>query len=1179
MSSQTNEQALEAAIERALTGLSREDVAANSLQDAQVAYGDHNGFYMGESGDFNARYAIDEHRFWHFLETTQAIELEKLKRSPDWKLKILERFDRMVKKYGLLPLLRKGLEVEDAKFTLFYVPPPPHSSQQALDNFEANEFSVTRQVYYNTQNPKQSIDMVVFVNGIALASLELKNAWTGQTAKVQGIRQYKTERDHKQPLLQFGRCLVHFAVDTDEVYMCTRLAKDCTFLPFNQGHHHGKGNPPNPFGHKTAYLWKEVFTRQSLANILKHFVRFDGKPSDPLNKKTLFFPRYHQMDVVRKIVKDCSQQGVGQTYLVQHSAGSGKSNSITWSAYQLLEAYPQSTETPGAKALDLPLFDSVIVVTDRRLLDKQLRENIKQFSEVKNIVAPAFSSRELKENLEQGKRIIITTIQKFPHIVDGIDDLSNRRFAVIIDEAHSSQGGIASGKMNEAMGNPEEDPEDAQDKIIKALKARKMKGNASYLAFTATPKNNTLERFGTQLNDGSFRPFHLYSMKQAIEEGFILDVLHNYTTYKSYYEIEKSIEDNPLFDTQRAQKRLKAYVERDKRTIATKAEIMMEHFVNKVYKTKKLKGKAKAMVVTQSIESAIRYYQAIKTTLAEKGNPFQVAIAFSGKKLVDGVEYTEADLNGFPEKDTRDKFDQDAYRLLVVANKYLTGFDQPKLCAMYVDKKLQGVLAVQAISRLNRAANKLQKRTEDLFILDFFNKTEDIKAAFDPFYTATSLSRATDVGVLHELKAVLGDVGVYEWQEVEHFALRYFDEAGTEELSQLIDVAADRFGYQLEMEDEEKADFKIKAKQFVKIYGQMAAIMPYEVEDWEKLFWFLKFLIPKLIVKSKEEEQIDELLESVDLSTYGLERTRLNHSIGLDADDTEVEPQNPNPRGAHTGDEERDELEEIIRTFNDRYYSGFNETPEETRVKFISFAKKLRQHKDFATKFRDNPDSQNQEIALVSMMNEIMLSRRKADTEFYKMWVKDEGYKAGFIALMKRALNSPLDLPDTIETGTQYMGHLYIGTDNYLWAEQIYFSYRHFFEGFGFQFIQEGHFRQGSWIREKLLAVFKKAKDSEEGQKVIYRAKKALDLALIEKTQSEVHKNNAEAASALLKSVENVDEIVVNFDSLFVVKTKIEGKSIVRVLTLTAEQMAQLQVKPQLRNSPQQLLEALDSVA
>jgi len=500
-------------------------------------------------------------------------------------------------------------------------------------------------------------------------------------------------------LLNFGRCVVHFAVDTDEVYMTTKLDGGNTFfLPFNLGHNYGKGNPPNPFGHKTAYLWDEVLTRESVANIIQHFVRFDGKETDALSKKNLFFPRYHQMNVVRKLIADASKNGVGQTYLIQHSAGSGKSNSITWAAYQLIETYPESETTPGSRGVTNPLFDSVIVVTDRRLLDKQLRENIKDFSEVKNIVAPAYSSKELKESLESGKRIIITTIQKFPFIVDGIADLSDKRFAVIIDEAHSSQSGSAADNMNRAMGNnnTEEEEEDPQDKIIEAMRSRKMSKNASYLAFTATPKSNTLEKFGELQEDGKFKPFHLYSMKQAIEEGFILDVLANYTTFKSYYEIEKSIEDNPLFDTNKAQKKLRAFVEQHKQTIAIKADIILDHFITKLVNTKKLKGKAKAMVATQSIESAIKYYFAIQNILKEKGQPFKIIIAFSGKKKIDGIEYSEESINGFAEKDTRDKFDEDGYKILVVANKYLTGFDQPKLTAMYVDKKLQGVLAVQA---------------------------------------------------------------------------------------------------------------------------------------------------------------------------------------------------------------------------------------------------------------------------------------------------------------------------------------------------------------------------------------------------------------------------------------------------------------------------------------------------
>lgn len=1019
MVSKTNEQALEAAIEKALTGTCLEELGngLNVVAEPQEIvsepvelYRGGNGFYIGTANDYNAQYAIDELRFWHFLESTQKDELDKLKRTADWKLKIVERLDRMIKKYGLLRLLRKGLEVEDAHFTLLYQVPMASSSQVVKDNFEKNEFSVTRQVRYNTENQREEMDMVVFVNGLPIATLELKNAWTGQTAKVHGIKQYKYDRDIKQPLLNFGRCLVHFAVDTDEVYMCTKLdGANSFFLPFNKGNNNGKGNPPNPFGHKSSYLWEEIFTRESLANIIQHFVRFDGSPSDALSKRTLYFPRYHQLDVVRKLLSHASKNGVGHTYLIQHSAGSGKSNSITWAAYQLIETYPERDGLPGAKGIQNPLFDSVIVVTDRRLLDKQLRENIKEFSEVKNIVAPAFSSKDLKDGLEQGKKIIITTIQKFPFIVDGIADLSDKRFAVIIDEAHSSQSGTAAGKMNQAMGvgQNEEDEEDAQDKILKAMQARKMKGNASYLAFTATPKNATLERFGTKQEDGTFKPFHLYSMKQAIEEGFILDVLANYTTYKSYYEIEKSIEDNPLFDTKKAQKKLRAYVERDKRTIATKAEIMLEHFISKVYNTKKLKGKAKAMVITQNIESAIRYYLAIKQILKDKGNPFKIAIAFSGKKTVDGIEYTEADLNGFAEKDTRDNFDSDDYRMLVVANKYLTGFDQPKLCTMYVDKKLQGVLAVQALSRLNRAADKLGKKTEDLFVLDFFNEVDDIKAAFDPFYTSTSLSGATDVNVLHELKGTLDDVGVYEWSEVEDFVTKYFDGLDAQKLSPIIDKAANRFNSELDLKDEEKADYKIKAKQFVKIYGQMASIMPYEVLDWEKLFWFLKFLIPKLIVRTKEDELIDELLESVDLSTYGLERTKLNHSIGLDDSATELDPQNPNPRGAHGGEEEKDPLDEIIKSFNERWFHGWDATPEDQRVKFITISRHIQAHPDFKTKVADNKDAQNRDLAFKKILDDVMGQQRKKELELYKLYAKDESFYQALFDTMKRMIDNP----------------------------------------------------------------------------------------------------------------------------------------------------------------------------
>jgi type I restriction enzyme R subunit len=1005
MVSNTREVALEQAIQKHLTGHTTEELAA---QPAPVGSGPYR---IGQPGDFNAQFALDTAMFWQFLETTQAKELAKLQsRNPsDWQAKILERFDRMIKKHGLLHVLKKGLPVDDAFFSLMFPAPLASSAARVHENFAANIWSITRQVRYSQTNPLEEIDMVLFLNGMPLITVELKNAWTGQTARFHGQKQYRDNRDATQPLLQFGRALVHMAVDTDEVFMATKLAGPATFfLPFNKGHNNGEGNPPNPNGHKTAYLWEEVFLPASLAGIIQHFVLLEGKATDPLAKKSLIFPRYQQLDVVRRLLDHASTNGVGHSYLIQHSAGSGKSNSITWAAYQLIEAYPKSTSLPGARGLDQPLFDSVIVVTDRRLLDKQLRDNIKDFSEVKNIVAPALRSADLKAALENGKKIIITTIQKFPFIIDGISDLSDKRFAVIIDEAHSGQSGQAHDNMNRAMGAGDVDPDedDPQDRILAAMQSRKMRGNASYLAFTATPKATTLEKFGERQPDGSFKPFHLYSMKQAIEEGFILNVLANYTTYKSYYEIQKSVEDNPLFDTKKAQKKLRAYVERSQHTINTKAEIMLDHFIPQVVNTKKLRGKAKGMIITQNIEAAIRYYRAVTKLLDAQGNPFKALIAFSGEKTVDGVKYTEADVNGFPESETRDKFDTDDYRLLIVANKYLTGFDQPKLTAMYVDKKLQFVLAVQALSRLNRSAPKLGKRTEDLFILDFFNSVDDIKTAFDPFYTVTTLSEATDVNVLHELKDALDQVGVYEWQEVEDFVARYFAGEDAQTLSPIIDISANRFNAELELPDPEKIDFKIKAKQFVKIYGQMASIIPFEVLEWEKLFWLLKFLIPKLKIKDPNQDMLDELLEAVDLSSYGLERTKLNHEIGLDASETELTPQNPNPRGNRDGDPETDPLDDIIRSFNERWFQGWSATPEEQRVKFVNIVNSIRAHPDYTAKYEDNADPYNRGLALEKILQDVMLKRRKDELELYKLFAADPAFKAAWSQSIEKVLMS-----------------------------------------------------------------------------------------------------------------------------------------------------------------------------
>ena len=831
---------------------------------------------------------MDTKLFWQFLEATQFKELNKLRDRPNWQRLVLERLDKKIRKDSVLAVLKRGLDVDDAHFDLLYRLPYNSLNPEVEKLFAANRFSLTRQVHYAIAEPMKSVDMVFFVNGLAISTLELKNLWTGQNF-ANAIRQYRDDRSPKEALFHFGRCVVHFAVDPNEVWMSTHIDGSQTdFLPFNKGNQNGKGNPPNPAGHRTSYLWNEVLRRQSLCNILEQFATFSTTKDKQTGKETsrLIFPRYHQLEVVRKILADCKANGKGGKFLIQHSAGSGKSNSITWLAYQLVELY----DLAGQKNV----FDSVIVVTDRRNLDKQINDNIVSFRKVKNVVAHADSAGELKAHLELGKKIIISTIQKFPFICQGIDQLSDRSFAVIIDEAHSSQSGSSADKLNETLGaDDQEEPEDLEDKILKAMEGRKMNTNVSYFAFTATPKATTLEKFGVRDEHNKFHPFHLYSMKQAIEERFILDVLANYTTYKSYYEVQKTIEENPLFTTAKAQKKLRAYVEASKEPIEIKAQVMVKHFVESVWRPKKMKGKAKAMVVTRNIDSAITYWRAIKAELNRLLVPFKAIIAFSTSKERDD---TEDSLNGFPGKDIAEKFKTDEYKFLVVANKFLTGFDEPQLHTMYVDKKLQGVLAVQALSRLNRCAWRLDK--QDTFILDFYNSITDIKDAFDPFYTATSLSEPTNVNVLHDLKEKLDAFYWYEESEIEHFCDRFFAKAEHEELNAILNAGPvlrfeglpeDLRGLSAEeLADREvkKIDFKIKAKQFFKIYAHMASIIPFNMVAWEKLHWFLKFLIPLLKVKDPDSSKLDELLESVDLSTYGLERSKINTPIGLDATPT-----------------------------------------------------------------------------------------------------------------------------------------------------------------------------------------------------------------------------------------------------------------------------------------------------
>ena len=1028
ITSKTNEQAFEALIERALVGTTIEERKEAGQTDVDAQCPSESQYYWGLPGDFDKKVALDHRRLWSFLEATQKEELDKYV-GKDLKADIEKQIDSDIKTFGIIQLLRKGVEINNIKLTLFYPKPSAADSDLSKKQYASNQFSVTRQQTFSLQNPGLEIDMVLYVNGLPVFTFELKNPWTHQTAKYDGQKQYKSvERNPKEPLLQYGRCLAHFTLDKDDVFFTTRLNLGKTFfMPFNKGlvNGQGAGNPVNvDGGYKTSYLWEQILQKDTVADIIMNYVLFDyGEaktkkmvPHIMKNAKKLIFPRFHQLDVVNKLVTDVADKGVGKTYLIEHSAGSGKSNSLTWLAFKLINVCPDSMDAVRAKALDAPLFDSVIVVTDRRLLDSQITDNIKAFGKSEKIIAHADCADShgnpnksgLKDAIENNKRIIITTIQKFPFVCDVIADVSDHNFAVIIDEAHSSQSGIAADKLNATVQkDADQGGGDTDELLEKLMKDRKMSSNCSYFAFTATPKKETLERFGSEDADGKFHPFHLYSMKQAIEEQFILDVLTNYTTYKSYYELTKSIEENPEYNNDRAQKLLRQAVERDPKTIEAKADVMLTHFDAKIFRNHKLKGKAKAMVVTKDIECAILYYNALQKVCTDKKMPFKILIAFSGTKVIGGKEYTEASLNGFPDTKTAENFDSDEYRILVVANKYLTGFDQPKLCAMYIDKPLDGVLAVQALSRLNRAAPDLGKLSEDLFILDFYNTKEGIKDAFDPFYTATTLSEATDVNILHQLKHTLLSFGVFDMDEVNAFMDLYIHGEEADKWAPILDTCAERFNAEIEWEENGKADFKMKCKQFVRVYSRVAAIMEFEMLDWEKLFWFLRYLIPSLHIDKPGSVDLKDLLDSVDLNTYGLRRTSLNETITLDAGESVIDPNKPVMVNAGGNDNDpTDPLDKILADFNERWFKGWDATPDDQKAKIIGVAKAVADDEDYQTLVVGNPDQQAVAEAMITIVDRIMRKQRKGDMSLYKEYQQNEGFKHNFIGVIDRMLEN-----------------------------------------------------------------------------------------------------------------------------------------------------------------------------
>lgn len=870
---------------------------------------EQNGYEQGTNDDYNKEYAVDETRLFRFLNDTQPREMAKLgvNNSDQKKRQFLNRLSGEIAKRGIIDVLRNGVKAYPADLIMFYFT-PTENNEKSKQMFEKNIFSVTRQLRYSIDASKLALDLCLFINGLPVVTIELKNHFTGQST-ADAVEQYKEDRDPRDTLFSFKQCMVHFAVDDQTVMFCTKLAgKNSWFLPFNKGYNDGAGNPPNPDGIMTDYLWKDILTKQKLSRIIENYAQVVVDEDPDTKKKTVkqIWPRYHQLDCVEKLLTDVKQNGVGKRYLIQHSAGSGKSNSIAWLAHQLI----------GLEQDGHPMIDSVIVVTDRRILDKQIRDTIKQFMQVKNTVVWAQHSGDLKKAIQDGKRIIITTVEKFPYISQEIgQEHINNHFAIIIDEAHSGQSGRNSANMNLALsGMASDDEMDNEDKINAIVEGRKLVKTASYFAFTATPKNKTEEVFGTPYEeDGEIkhRPFHVYTMKQAIQEGFILDVLKNYTAIDSWYKIAKKVEDDPMFDKKRAQKKLRSFVEGNPDVIAKKAAMMVDHFHEQIITKKKLNGKSRAMVVTASIPRCIETYYAINKCLADRHSPYKAIIAFSGECKYNGQEpaLTSAGLNGFPDAKIPKEFKKDPYRLLVVADMFQTGFDEPLLQTMYVDKPLYDIAAVQTLSRLNRAA----PGKDEVYVLDFANKTSTIQDAFSKFYRTTILSGETDPNKLYDLITLMESYQVYDNDDVEHVVDLFLGGAERDRLDPLLDPCVATYN---ELETDDQIKFKSAAKSFVRTYGFLGSILPYGNVDWEKLSIFLNLLIPKL-PSPREDDLSEGILSTIDLDSYRNEAQEAV-AIKLEDEDAEIAPV-PAGKVGHIVDPELDPLSKIVMDFNDMF--------------------------------------------------------------------------------------------------------------------------------------------------------------------------------------------------------------------------------------------------------------------
>lgn len=957
-----------------------------SLETLIVDQMTNGGWSEGRPADFNASYALDIGALASFVAATQPYLVEALGLTEDSSAhhKFLARLQGEITKRGVVHLLRNGVDHLGHHLDLYY-PTPTGGNVKAAELFAANRFVITRQVHHSVSNPGDAVDLVAFVNGLPIFTFELKNNITKQTVE-DAVQQYQRHRDSRDPLFGFGRTIAHFAVDDQRVKFCTELkGKSSWFLPFDQGYKDGAGNPPNPDGLKTDYLWRRVLAPDRLAGIIENYAHIveEKDPKTGRKARKAIFPRFHQLDVVRSLLADVATHGAGRRYLIQHSAGSGKSNSIAWLTHQLTEA------TYANKVA----FDSIIVVTDRIILDSQLTQTIKSFLQVGSTVVHADRSGDLRRAITAGKKIIITTVQKFPYILDDIGaGHRDRNFAIIIDEAHSSQGSKTSAAVSRALAGVRSSDDDDEitfeDQINAIIDSKKMLPNASYFAFTATPKNKTLEMFGepVQNPDGTVghKPFHSYTMKQAIQEGFIVDVLANYTPVGSYYKLMKTVDDDPEFDTKRASKKLRAYVEGNKHAIAQKAQIMVEHFLDQVIAKQKVGGQARAMIVTSSIERCIEYFHAIRAALAARRSPYQAIVAFSGEHDYLGEKATESSLNGFPSAAIAGKIKEDPYRILVVANKFQTGYDEPLMHTMYVDKTLSGVLAVQTLSRLNRA----HPAKRDTFVFDFANDAEIIKSSFDPYYRTTVLAEETDPNKLHDLVNDLDSFAVYTSEHVDTFVARYLDGAGRDELDPILDQCVAEYIELLDEDDQVK--FKGDAKAFLRTYNFLSAVLPYGSVEWEKRAIFLDNLVPKIPAPA-EDDLAAGILENIDLESYRAEK-QIAMKIVLEDEDGSLEPA-PSAGGGHKAEPELEKLSEIVKSFNDHFGSIAWEDKDRIQRRITEEIPRIVAEDEAYRHAQANDDPVNARVEMNRALSNAMFGLISDETQLFKAFQDNDSFK------------------------------------------------------------------------------------------------------------------------------------------------------------------------------------------